>query len=247
MPTTYQRLEQDTSAARAKFMNIPVVRMLLEANSDSTMSSPEAFESMKALYARFLKESYYHVRAAARVYALAGSRVGEDNEPVREWLLKHAVEEYGHHDWVLEDLRALGHDPSDLGITKPSVPSDALVAWMYYIAGVHNPVAVLADSYVIEGLSQLFASQLADAMKEMLSVSDQAVTYLARHGVADQGHMDDLRDLINTNVTKEQDYLDMVQCAKVEFELYGQILRVISEGMFALSVDDEAEHLAQAS
>lgn len=225
--TTYERLERDTADDRTRFMEIPLVKMLLgnEAAETGTPSSAEE-ASLKSVYERFLVESYYHVRAASKVYALAGSRISESDEVIREWLLEHAVDEYGHHKWVMDDLRTLNRDVSNLATSKPSVPTDALVAWMYYVAGVHNPIAILADSYVIEGLSQLFAAQLANSMKTRLSLPDNAVTYLARHGVADQAHMGELRDLINANVKGEQNYADMLQCAKVEFALYGQILEV---------------------
>lgn len=230
MPTTYERLERDTQGARARFMDIPVVSMLLGGGASAAAMTPEAFAQMKSVYARFLIESYYHVRVASQTYALASSRVKPKDDEIRRWLLAHAVEEDGHHIWIMDDLRALGLDPSGLPTGKPSAPTDALVAWLYYVAGVHNPIAILADSYVIEGLSQLFASQLAGTMQEVLSIPDSAVTYLARHGVADQGHMDDLRHLINAHVKDEEDYQDMVQCAKVEFALYGHMMEVISEG-----------------
>lgn len=227
--TMYERLERDTAADRTRFMEIPLVKMLLGNEAAETGPPPPAEEaSLKSVYERFLIESYYHVRAASKVYALAGSRVSESDEVIREWLLEHAVDEYGHHKWVMDDLRNLNRDVSDLATSKPSVPTDALVAWMYYVAGVHNPIAILADSYVIEGLSQLFAAQLANSMKTRLSVPDNAVTYLARHGVADQAHMGELRDLINANVKGDQNYADMLQCAKVEFALYGQILEVVA-------------------
>lgn len=221
----YDRLERDTGAERKRFMEIPRVKMLLSSEAvDGGTPSPDEQGYLKSVYERFLVESYYHVRAASKVYALAGSRISESDESIREWLLEHAVDEYGHHNWVMDDLRTLGYDVTKLSTSKPSVPTDALIAWMYYVAGVHNPVAILADSYVIEGLSQLFAAQLANSMKSALNVPDNAVTYLARHGIADQAHMGDLRDLINATVKGERDYGDMLQCAKVEFALYGQII-----------------------
>ena len=225
MTTVYDRLERDTVAERKRFMEIPIVKMLLNSeDAEGGTPSPEEQGYLKSVYERFLVESYYHVRAGSKVYALAGSRISEGDESIREWLLQHAIDEYGHHHWVIDDLRTLHFDVSKVPTSRPSVPTDALIAWMYYVAGVDNPVAILADSYVIEGLSQLFAAQLANSMKCLLNVPDNALTYLVRHGIADQAHMGDLRELINANVKRERDYEDMLQCAKVEFALYGQIL-----------------------
>jgi pyrroloquinoline quinone (PQQ) biosynthesis protein C len=102
---------------------------------------------------------------------------------------------------------------------------------MYYIAGHENPMGTIGDTYVIEGLSQMFATQLAGNIKGLLGVPDSAVSYLAKHGAADQGHMNEVRDLINTYVRREEDYEAIVQVSKVEFALYGQIVEhAASEG-----------------
>jgi hypothetical protein len=101
---------------------------------------------------------------------------------------------------------------------------------MYYTAGVDNPIGILGDSYVVEGLSQLFASQVAGTMKDLLGIQDEAVTYLDRHGKADQGHMDDLQDLINGRVRREEDLADVIQVARVEFELYGWMIEQVQRG-----------------
>ncbi len=224
MLTFYDRLEKDTSESRRRFLNISLVRDLLGGGQAPDKLDPEAAQSMQAIYARFLQDSYYHVRAAAKVYALAGSRISETNEELREWLLRHAVEEYGHHLWIMNDLRALGTDPAVLAKSRPSAWCDALVGYMYYIAGHANPVATLGDTYVIEGLSQLFATQLAGTMKRTLEIPDSAVSYLAKHGEADQGHMDEFRDLVNKHVHREEDYQDILQVSKTEFALYGAIV-----------------------
>jgi heme oxygenase len=205
-------------------MDIPLVKDLLTPTSAPAKLDPAAAKFMRDIYTRFLEDSYYHVRAAARVYALAGSRIEETDEQIREWLLHHSVEEYGHHEWIKSDIRTLGNDPDALSKRKPSPWCDALVGYMYYIAGHGNPIGILGDTYVIEGLSQLFATHLAGSMKSSLGIPDDAVSYLAKHGEADQGHMDEFRDMINATVKCEQDYQDILQVSRTEFALYGAIV-----------------------
>lgn len=224
MANYYERLEKDTAASRQRFMDIPVVKDLLTPGETPGQLDPQAVQFMRGIYTRFLEDSYYHVRAAARVYALAGSRMKETDEEIREWLLHHSVEEYGHHHWIMDDIRTLGGKPETLATRKPSVWCDALVGYMYYIAGTANPMGILGDTYVIEGLSQLFATQLAGNMKGALGIPDTAVSYLAKHGEADQGHMDEFRDMINATVKREEDYQDILQVSRTEFALYGAIV-----------------------
>lgn len=224
----YERLQEESAKERQKFMSIPFIRGMLGSTDNlNALVKTIGKEGLKDIYINFLLESYEHVRVASTVYALTGARIGDENHPIRIWLLHHAIDEYGHHQWIANDLRRLGYDTSNLTTRKQSVYSDCLVAWMYYIAYIGNPISILADSFVIEGLSQLFATQVGEIFQTELALPDEAITYLARHGVADQGHMEELKQLINENVTKESDYQDMLQCAKVEFELYGKIITQI--------------------
>ncbi|KTD47905.1 hypothetical protein Lqui_2169 [Legionella quinlivanii] len=221
----YERLQEESSEARQKFMSVPFIKGLLSGSEDLlSLMQAVGKDGLKDIYINFLLDSYQHVRMATTIYAMAGARVAEENKKVRIWLLNHAVDEYGHHEWIANDLKALGVDTSTLATRKQSVHADCLVAWLYYIAYIGNPMSILADSFVIEGLSQLFASQASEILQSELSLPDEALTYLARHGIADQGHMEELKELINENVTKESDYQDMLQCAKVEFELYSKMM-----------------------
>jgi pyrroloquinoline quinone (PQQ) biosynthesis protein C len=231
MATMYERLQNATKLERDRFMAIPLVSMLVAEPVESAPPSAGDAAEIGRIYIRFLVDSYYHVRAAAKVYALAATRVSTKDEEVRQWLLEHAFEEYGHHKWIEDDLKAMKYDVSRLDTAKPSVACDCLVAYMYYIAGHENPMGTIGDTYVIEGLSQMFATQLAGNIKGLLGVPDSAVSYLAKHGAADQGHMNEVRDLINTHVRREEDYDSIVQVSKVEFALYGQIVEhAASEG-----------------
>jgi hypothetical protein len=62
-------------------------------------------------------------------------------------------------------------------------------------------------------------------MKDHLGISDDAVTYLSRHGTADQGHMEEFRTLIDTHVRRQADLDDVIQVSRVEFQLYGWIVQ----------------------
>jgi pyrroloquinoline quinone (PQQ) biosynthesis protein C len=221
----YSRLDQATQKSRDRFLALPLVQRFL--NPPATLSDKDRAEMLQ-VYTRFLVQSYYHVHAAYRVYCLAGARVPESDETIRRWLLQHSIEEQGHHEWILNDLAALGVDGKAIVEGYPEPPTSALVGFMYYIASNHNPIGILGDSYVIEGLSQLYATILAQNLEKMALPKD-AVTYLARHGEADQAHMEHLRDLINKHVRTEQDLRDIIYVSNSEFEYYGWIIKSLGE------------------
>src|SRR4026208_1404884 len=127
MATVYERLQSATKVERDRFMAIPLVSMLVAEPVGTGAASPGDAAEISRIYTRFLVDSYYHVRAAAKVYALAATRISTKDEEVRRWLLEHAFEEYGHHLWIEDDLKAMKYDVSRLETSKPSVPCDCLV------------------------------------------------------------------------------------------------------------------------
>ena len=223
MANYFERLETDTAAARQRFMNIPVIKDMLSEQSMPLQPDPEAKKFMLRLYQRFLEESYYHVRVA-RIYAVAGFRVKDTDTEIAKWFMQHGADEHGHHHWIENDLRKLGADPSTLPTGKPSVWCEALVGYLHYVATYGNPIGLFGDTYVIEGLSHELATRLAKTMKHGLKIPDEAVTYLAKHGEADQGHMDEFRDMLNANLKSEDDYQDIVQVSRTIFALYGGMI-----------------------
>ena len=71
-------------------------------------------EITQAEYIAFLTEAYHHVRHTVPLMMGAGARLGRDAEWLRGKLVHYVEEEYGHHEWVLNDLRAAGGDAEDM-------------------------------------------------------------------------------------------------------------------------------------
>lgn len=58
---------------------------------------------------------------------------------------------------------------------------------MYYAAGHLNPIGILGDSFVVEGLSQMFATIISKSLSNS-GLPENTLAYLSRHGIADQVH-----------------------------------------------------------
>ena len=135
----------------------------------------------------------------------------------------HSYEEHGHHEWIINDLNNLGVNTKKIIHGKPNSATSGLIGFMYYTAGYFNPLGTLGDSFIIEGLSQLFATMISNSL-ENTGLPENTLTYLSRHGEADQAHMEDLKNLINKFVTKEEDLNDMIYVANMEYEMYGDVI-----------------------
>jgi len=62
-----------------------------------------------------------------------GSRLGSSSH---EWL-KRAIteyieEEYGHEQWILNDIAAAGGNPAEAAASKPHITTQAMVAYAYH-------------------------------------------------------------------------------------------------------------------
>ena len=92
----YATLMAETAAERATLLAQPLFADAL------------AGRVTRPMYRAFLTEAYHHVRHTVPLMMAAGARLGRDAEWLRGKLVHYIEEEYGHHEWVLNDLRAAG-------------------------------------------------------------------------------------------------------------------------------------------
>ena len=74
-----------------------------------------------------------------------------------------------------------------------------------------------------QGTSVALALQAADLIQQTLGLPDAAFSYLRSHGTLDQEHTRHLAELVNRMTPEDQD--EVVHCARVFYQLYGDIFR----------------------
>jgi hypothetical protein len=131
--------------------------------------------------------------ALERARALApGDEVAASLVP---YLARHAVEEHGHDQWILEDLRAAGGDP-DAAVSQISPPQvAALVGAQYYWIGHVHPVSLLGHMAVVEGHAP--QANFAARLQRATGHPAQAFRTIRRHAQVDQHHAQELYDVID--------------------------------------------------
>jgi pyrroloquinoline quinone (PQQ) biosynthesis protein C len=222
MSQPFKILEEATTVERETFLKIPIVKEL--TSEKQSLDKDRLFH----IYVQFLKESYFHVKAASSCYALAGSRVDSEHEEIKKYLFLHSYEEQGHHNWILDDLKALGADPLKIKKSRPSKEALSLVSFMYYVAAQENPIAILADTFVIEGLSQFVGAAASQSLKSS-NFPKEAMTYLITHSELDQGHMDHFKNMFNSAITKFENspLEEIIYYARMEYKLYGDVIQAL--------------------
>jgi hypothetical protein len=155
-----------------------------------------------------------------------------------EWLRKAVCEyiedEYGHEQWVLDDIESCGGDRIAVRDGRPSLPIELMVSYLYDLIARDNPVGLFGMVNVLEGTSIALATHAAGSIRERLALPESAFSYLSSHGSLDIEHMQTYRRLMNT-LDDPDDQAAVIHASKVVYKLYTDMFR-------GLPRDGEALH-----
>ncbi|WP_341581166.1 AMP-binding protein [Marinobacter metalliresistant] len=210
----FDRLQQETAGARVHVTGAPVVKAIAEGRF-----------SLEA-YTWFLTQAYHHVKHTVPLMMACGARLPERMEFVRKALVEYIDEEYGHHEWILNDLEACGADKEQVRNGKPDLSIELMVSYLYDQINRGNPAVFFGMVQVLEGTSIELATPLGEQIQKLLGLADEAFSYLYSHGALDQEHFEFFRNLMN-DVTAPDDQQAIIDAARVVYRLYGDMLHSI--------------------
>ncbi|BEH12876.1 AMP-binding protein [Marinobacter shengliensis] len=210
----FDRLQSETEQARAHVTGAPVIQAIREGRFDLDG------------YTWFLTQAYHHVKHTVPLMMACGGRLPERLEFVRKALVEYIEEEYGHHEWILNDLEACGEDKEAIRHGQPDTSIELMVAYLYDRIQRGNPAAFFGMVQVLEGTSIELATPLGEAIQKQLGLPDQAFSYLYSHGALDQEHFEFFRNLMN-DITDPDDQQAIIDAAQMVYRLYGDMLHSI--------------------
>jgi thiaminase len=214
--TFYQTLQQATAAERERLFNAPII----EACRRGDIS--------RQTYLTFLAQAFYHVRHTVPLLMATGGKLGQKYEWVRGAIKEYVEEEYGHQEWILNDIRACGGDADAVRQGYPEQPIELMVAFLYDQIARGNPMAFFGMVQVLEGTSVAIATTVAGQLTSGLGLPPQAMSYLSSHGALDQEHLKFFEGLMN-RVEQPEDQAAIIHSAKVVYRLYGDMLYSLTE------------------
>ncbi|WP_421297866.1 TenA family transcriptional regulator, partial [Aeromonas sp. 700722] len=135
----YQTLQQATASEREHLFNAPII----EACRRGDIS--------RDTYLAFLAQAYYHVRHTVPLLMATGGKLGQEYEWVRGAIAEYIDEEYGHQEWILNDIRACGGDAEAVRHGQPGLPIELMVAFLYDQIQRGNPMGFFGMVQVLEG------------------------------------------------------------------------------------------------
>lgn len=227
----FDRLQTETAQARTHVTGAPVVQAVQQGRM--TLDG----------YTWFLTQAFHHVKHTVPLMMACGGRLPERLEDVRKALVEYIEEEYGHHEWILDDLQACGEDREERRASQPDLSIELMVAYLYHQIDRGNPAAFFGMVQVLEGTSIELATPLAQQIQQQLQLPDKAFSYLYSHGELDQGHFEFFRDLMNS-ITDPDDQQAIIDSARVVYRLYGDMLHRIPLPASAAAQQKETDHAA---
>ncbi|HEY8331662.1 MAG TPA: iron-containing redox enzyme family protein [Pseudomonas sp.] len=208
----YETLQEQTVAEREYLLAAPILRQVLAGGI--------GLDS----YVAFLGQAYHHVKHTVPLLMACGARLPERLEWLREAIAEYIEEEYGHQEWVLNDIRACGADAEAVRRETPNLPTELMVSYVYDRIARDNPVSFFGMVNVLEGTSIALATQAAGIIQGHLQLPPQAFSYLTSHGSLDIGHVEFFKKLMN-RLDDPADQAAVIHTSKVVYRLYGDMFR----------------------
>ena len=175
-------------------------------------------------YVAFLREAYFHVSQTVPLLMACGSRLRSNQEWLRGAVAHYIDDEYGHEQWILDDIAACGADADSVRDGEPSRATELMVSYAWDVVSRRNPIGFFGMVYVLEGTSVVLATRAASTIQRALDLPDQAFRYLVSHGNVDQDHIKFLETVLN-RIDNPRDRAAVTHCARRFFYLYAEIFR----------------------
>lgn len=211
----FNTLKQQTREAQLTMLNAPIFQACQNG------------EINRGTYVAFLTQAFHHVKHTVPLLMACGGRLDAKHEWVREALAEYIDEEKGHHEWILNDIRACGADEElvrhNQGAGRVGDAIELMTSYLYHQIDRHNPMALFGMVWVLEGTSVDVGGQIAKLVKETLELPDEAMSYLTSHSILDQDHIQFFESLME-QVTDVKDQQAIIDSANMVFKLYGQML-----------------------
>ena len=208
----FETLQEATHHERHELFNLPIIRDALEGKV--------SLHSYRA----FLAQAYYHVRHTVPLMMACGARLPSHLEWLRKAVCDYIEDEYGHEQWILDDIVVCGGDRNAVRYGRPSLPIELMVSFLYDLIARDNPVGLFGMVNVLEGTSVALATHAAGSIAKHLDLPPTAFSYLSSHGSLDIEHMQTYRRLMD-RLEDPDDQAAVIHASKVVYRLYADMFR----------------------
>ncbi|MFA6238160.1 MAG: iron-containing redox enzyme family protein [Bacteriovorax sp.] len=181
----------------------------------------------RRLFAFYLCEVYNMTKHSSITQALVVkhlSKPSPKNIQYMQYCLRHALEEVGHEQMALHDLKSLGANLTNETMPAPSASTEAFSNYLYNLVETGaNPVARLGYTYWAES-SYEFLGPMAFSAIQNMKLEAKNITFLSEHGDIDQDHFSDVKKILTSIIKTEEDAKAVETVLRDTIRLTGDVL-----------------------
>ena len=210
---------------------------LIARKWEEVLSQPQALNFVSSVmgkdrrvYALYLTQVYHYAFHTARNQALVAVNKANTNIHYMQFCLEHALEETGHELMALHDLRSMGIPISDVATEMPPalVPTELLIAYLYWVSSNGNPVQRLGYSYWAER-SYGFIGSFVASLTTSLKLQKEQMTFYYNHAHIDDKHAKDVEKILLKVCRTEDDWEQVAKVAATTIDLTNNIISAVLE------------------
>ena len=223
---------------------------LISGKWEEILSQPQALNFANSImgkdrrvYALYLTQVYHYAFHTSRNQAMVAVNRMNKNTQYMQFCLEHALEETGHELMALHDLKSMGVPITDpeIDMPPPLIPTELLIAYLYWVSSNGNPVQRLGYSYWAER-SYGFISNFVEALTSDLKLRKNQMTFYYNHANIDDKHAKDVEQILLKVCKTDDDWNQVAKVAITTIDLTHEILRSVLKEFGKLVNGENSEY-----
>lgn len=161
--------------------------------------------------------------------ARAASNVSMEYFDIRSSFISHSRDEHRDYQILEKNYINCGGKREDLYTGEKNIGSEALSAFMFQKASQPNPFDLLGGMFIIEGLGNRIAGNWGRAIRDLLDLDEDQVSFFTYHETSDSNdnHFERFENALNSDLLTMDMARRIVKTAKVVARLYRMQLEEI--------------------
>jgi thiaminase len=193
-------------------------------------------------FAIYMTQVAHYTAHTARNQALVGVNQRNTDIHYMRYCFKHALEETGHEQMAIHDLKSIGAPIKTLEDLPPMLPAtELMVAYLYWVASTGNPVQRLGFSFWAEQSYQFIGGAVAGNRQAMGLRKDQ-MTFFYSHAHIDEDHAEEVEQVLKRTCKTPEDWHAVTRVAEVTMDLSFRMLGEVAEVFGKLERGEETPY-----
>lgn len=179
------------------------------------------------LYKNLMEEIYHYTKHNSINQATAAYKTLPEQRKLLRFVYKHALEELGHENMVVNDLKSINLYEEGIENRKPLPATQALISFLYLTALEKGAIPRLGYSFWAETCYS-HIDELLKKIAQDLNLQDKQMTFFVAHSEIDAKHSTEVNDMIMSCLNSDAEFDEVMNTAQVTLYLTGQMLEQVA-------------------